>query len=112
MALLTNFISKLQMDLAERIMHTHISHFIENQGLLNDKQGGFRKGKSTISTVALLIDDILMGLNNKKFSIAAFIDLKKAFDTINHTILLKKLPHFGLSENLITWISNYLTHRV
>ena len=63
-------------------------------------------------TVALLIDDILMGLNNKKFSIAGFIDLKKTFDTINHTILLKKLPHFGLSENLITWISNYLTHRV
>ena len=98
--------------IAERIMHSHLSNFIENRGLLNNKQGGFRKGKSTISTVATLTDDILMGLNDKKFSIAAFIDLKKAFDTINHDILLKKLPHFGLNGNLITWIANYLTNRV
>ena len=97
--------------LAERMMHTHISHFIEEQGLLNEKQGGFRKGKSTISTVATLTDDILVGLNDKKFSVATFIDLKKAFDTINHAILIEKLPHFGLNLNIIYWLTHYLTNR-
>ena len=93
-------------------MHTHISKYIEDQGLFNNKQGGFRKGRSTISTVAALTDDILGGLNENKFTIASFIDLKKAFDTINHEILLKKLPHFGLNMNIINWITNYLTNRV
>ena len=60
----------------------------------------------------MLTDDILMGLNDKKYTIAAFIDLKKAFDTINHNILVRKLPHFGLDENLIAWVTNYLTNRV
>ena len=98
--------------LAERLMHTHMSNFIEEHGLLNNKQGGFRKGKSTISTVASLTDDILLGLNDKEYTVASFIDLKKAFDTINHEILLKKLPHFGLNQNLIDWIENYLTNRL
>ena len=78
--------------LAERYMHTHISQFLEIHGLFNNKQGGFRKGKSTISTVTNLTDDILRGLNDKNYSIATFIDLKKAFDTINHEILVQKLP--------------------
>ena len=79
--------------IAERLMHTHISNYVKQQGLLNTKQGGFRKGRSTISTVASLTDDILEGLNDRKFTKASFIDLKKAFDTINHKILLQKLPH-------------------
>ena len=97
--------------IAERLMHTHISNYVEQQGLLNTKQGGFRKGRSTISTVASLTDDILEGLNDRKFTTASFIDLKKAFDTINHKILLQKLPHFGLNLNLITWITSYLSNR-
>ena len=76
---------------------------------VNNKQGGFRKRKSTISTVAALTDDILIGLNNKQYTIATFIDFKKAFDTINHKILIKKLPQFGLKLNTIDWITHYLT---
>ena len=70
--------------LAERLMHSHISKFVEDNGLLTDKQGGFRKGRSTISTVADLTDEILLGINSKEYTLASFIDLKKAFDTINH----------------------------
>ena len=51
--------------IAERIIHTHISEFVETHNLLNEKQGGFRRGKSTISTVALLTDNTLEGLNIK-----------------------------------------------
>ena len=92
-------------------MHTHISNFIEGRGLITDKQGGFRKGRSTIATIADLTDDILSGLNEKEYTLAAFIDLKKAFDTINHSILLRKLPYFGISNQIVDWIRNYLTNR-
>ena len=97
--------------LAERLMHTHVSKFVEENGLITDKQGGFRKGRSTIATVADLTDEVLLGLNSKEYTLASFIDLKKAFDTINHRILLKKLPFFGLNNSIINWIGNYLTNR-
>ena len=97
--------------IAERIMHTHLSNFLENNNLLNQNQGGFRKGRSTISTVAKFTDDILLNMNNKVPTVASFIDLRKAFDTINHEILLKKLPSFGLDDHIINWLENYLTNR-
>ena len=97
--------------LAERIVHTHISSFVEQRGLLNQNQGGFRKNRSTISTTAKFIDDILLGMNEKQYTEATFIDLKKAFDTINHQILIKKLPHFGINNNIVLWIQNYRTNR-
>ena len=97
--------------IAERLMHTHLSKYIEDNGLLSNKQGGFRKGRSTISTVAELTDDISLGVNNREYTIASFIDLKKAFDTINHNILLQKLPSFGLNIVIINWIQNYLSNR-
>ena len=71
----------------------------------------FRKNGSTISTTAKFIDDILLGMNEKQYTEATFIDLKKAFDTINHQILIKKLPHFGINNNIVLWIQNYLTNR-
>ena len=92
-------------------MHTHPSNFLEHNQLLNEKQGGFRKGRSTISTVTTFTDDILLGINEKEFTVASFIDLRKAFDTINHKILLKKLPFFVLGNHAIGWIENYLTNR-
>ena len=97
--------------LAERLIHSHISKFVEEHGLITNKQGGFQKGKSTVSTVAELTDEVLTGLNNREFTLASFIDLKKAFDTINHNILLQKLPYFGLNNIIINWIRNYLTNR-
>ena len=97
--------------IAERLMHTHIANFVETNKLLSEKQGGFRKGRSTIATVAELTDVILGGLNNKEYTLASFIDLKKAFDTINHNILLMKLPFFGFNPTVIDWIQNYLTNR-
>ena len=97
--------------LAERIIHTHIANFIEVRGLLNKNQGGFRKERSTISTTAKFVDDILLGMNDSQYTVATFIDLKKAFDTINHEILIRKLPNFGINDNIVTWIKNYLNNR-
>ena len=52
-----------------------------------------------------------MGINEKENTAASFIDLRKAFDTINHNILLKRLPHFGINIKVMKWIRNYLLNR-
>ena len=97
--------------LAERIVHTHISNFLDDKELLNENQGGFRKHRSTISTTAKFIDDILIEMNERQYTVACFIDLKKAFDTINHQILMQKLPHFGINDKTCNWVQNYLENR-
>ena len=58
-----------------------------------------------------LIDDILEEIDNTNFSIGLFIDLSKAFDTINHDILIKKLISYGIRGIALEWLKNYLTHR-
>ena len=97
--------------MAERIVHTHISNFLDDKELLNENQGGFRKHRLTISTTAKFIDDILIEMNERQYTVACFIDLKKAFDTINHQILMQKLPHFGINDKTCNWVQNYLENR-
>ena len=96
----------------ERIVHSQISNILETNKLFCDKQRGFRKGKSTISTVVDYTDNILTGLKDKEYTIAAYIDFKKAFDTVNHTILFKKNSHFGLSQGIADWIGSYISNRM
>ena len=97
--------------IAERLAHTKISKFLEDNHMLNENQGGFRKNKSTIATTADFTDDIGLGLNEKKYTLASFVDLRKAFDTVNHVILVNKLHEFGLHGDTISWLSDYLTDR-
>ena len=84
---------------------------MDDNNLINDGQNGFRKRRSTIGTVAELTDDILLGINNKNYTIAAFIDLRKAFDTVSHEILSSKLHKFGFHKNIIAWLIDYLSNR-
>ena len=97
--------------IAERLAHTKLICYLETNNYINENQGGFRKGRSTVITETELTDDIGMGLNNNEYTIACFIDLRKAFDTVNHKILLNKLQNFGLHKNTISWLENYLSQR-
>ena len=82
--------------------------FFETCELLCDKQGGFHKNHSTTLSVADLTDDILNNINEGRVTLAVFIDLKKAFDTIDHQILTRKLDLMGIKGSLLNWFSNYL----
>ena len=95
----------------ERIAHSQISKYLEDANALSPHQGGFRKGKSTIDTIASFTDDILLAPNNKKYTLATFIDLKKAFDTVNHTISCNKFKYYGLHPHTNLWLNSYLSNR-
>ena len=95
----------------EHIIHNRISTFCEENTILNENQGGFRKNHSTISTVASFTDNLYEALNNKEISIATFIDFSKAFDTVNHKILLQKMSKIGVKGNTKFLLQNYLENR-
>ena len=64
---------------------------LERNNLWEINQGGFRKNHSTMGTIAKFTNDIFNGINTREITTAVFIDLAKAFDTVNHTILINKI---------------------
>ena len=97
--------------LLEHIIHNRTVTFCGEHQILNTKQGGFRKKHSITSTVAKLTDNLYQAINDHDYSIATFIDFSKAFDTVNHEILLHKLGKIGIKGNSKKLIKNYLENR-
>ena len=95
----------------EKIMFNRLSLFLENNNLLSPQQFGFRKSHSTIHPLTLFINQISNALNDKNHAIAIFCDIKKAFDTVQHSILLKKLFNIGIRGTELLWFQDYLCSR-
>ena len=95
----------------ERIVHTKITSHLENCNILLKEQGGYHKKCSTIDTISVLTNDILRNRNVGNITMAAFLDIKKAFDSVNYIILLNKLEHYGIRGLNLHWIRNYFTDR-
>ena len=95
----------------EKIMYEQINnHFIE-QDLFHNSQYGFRPKHSTEFAAIELVDRVLKQLDNGKLPLNIYVDLKKAFDTIDHNILLEKLQYYGFGENSLKLIKSYLQQR-
>ena len=95
----------------ERIIHDQIKDFLETTMYLVPQQNGFRKNKSTTKALAAIIDRILIANDGGDLAVAVFLDFKKAFDTVNHQILIWKLERAGLSRELCNLIQDYLSDR-
>ena len=92
-------------------MFNRIYTFFDSQNILSDSQYGFRKGLSTKMALISAIDYITDSLDNKSHTAGVFLDLSKAFDTVNHNILLSKLNHYGIRGNALQWFKSYLSNR-
>jgi len=95
----------------ERVVHKRLYAFLEQHLILNNKQYGFRKKHSTVDAVIKYISDISLSQDLNKSTLAVYLDLSKAFDTLNHTILLSKMEHYGIRGMPLLWFKNYLTNR-
>ena len=83
---------------------------LSNNEILYNCQSGFRKNHSTDSCLRFLHDKILKGFDKGLMTSMILIDLKKAFDTIDHDILLKKLSAIDFSNHTICWFELYLSN--
>ena len=93
------------------MVHNRIYSHSENNRILDERQGGFRPNHSTCKTTAQFLDDIYKAMNDNKLLIATYIDAMKAFDTVDHKILLLKAEHYGIKGLVLNWLKNYLTER-
>lgn len=95
----------------EKIIHKRIYSFAIKHKIFADNQYGFLKNRSTKDAFVKLTSKIYNNLDNSKPTIATFLDLAKAFDTVNHEILIKKLQIYGIRGNALDLIKSYLTNR-
>ena len=94
----------------ERAMFSRISEFLENNKLLCQSQFGFRTKRSAVDAVAHIIERIRNNHFKTQYT-CIYLDLKKAFDTIEHSRLLRKVCNIGIRGNALTWLESFLEGR-
>ena len=95
----------------ERIVHNQLYTYLEENNLLSDCQFGFRRKSSTEHAVTYFSDFIKTSMDKGKLTGAVFVDLRKAFDTIDHATLIAKLQIYGVHGKELTWFESYLFNR-
>ena len=97
--------------LVEKLVHKRLLNFLDTSNLLYQRQYGFRPRHSTLSALLDLTTQLYNSADSNKYSIGIFLDLSKAFDTVDHNILLHKLQHYGIRGISLDWFKSYLSER-
>ena len=95
----------------EWLAHNRLYQYMMDHGSLLPSQSGFRKGHSTSTCLVEFMQNLYDNKSKGRAVGVLFLDLKKAFDTMDHTILVSKLSHLGLSNNVLYWVESYLLGR-
>ena len=95
----------------EKVVYKRVYHFLTNTGQICETQYGFRSKHSCEHAIAQVVGSVLKNLEMKKSTIAVMLDLSKAFDTIEHEIMIKKLELFGVRGVCLDWFRSYLKDR-
>ena len=92
-------------------MYDRIIKFLEKFKILYEHQFGFKKGCSTHTALLALVHNLIQALDNGEYILGVFLDFSKAFDTVDHSILLDKLYHYGVRGCAYHWFQSYLSNR-
>ena len=95
----------------ERVVHKQVDSYLIFKDRLASTQSGNKRHHSTETSIIHSNDFILNAMDNKKLTASVFLDMSKAFDSLNHDLLIKKLRHIGLSSQVILWFQSYLSFR-
>ena len=95
----------------EKVMYSRLIDFLEENKILIVNQFGFRKNHSQYMVLMVLIDEVTKALENGGCVIGKVLDFSKAFDTMNHHILLEKLECYGIRGSALAWFESYLAKR-
>ena len=95
----------------EKVVFNQLSEYFKVNNLLFEGQYGFRDKHSTELATVELMDRVITALEEKRLPISIFMDLSKAFDTLDHKILLSKLQYYGVTGTALSWFNSYLSNR-
>ena len=95
----------------ERLVYNQLYLFLEKNDIIYKYQFGFRKGYSTEQAILEITDNLNSAIDNKQITCGLFLDFSKAFDTVNHNILLSKLYTYGIRGTPFKWFQSYLCNR-
>ena len=97
--------------LLEKCVYKRLTSHMESNGHLYDKQFGFRKHHGCVDAIETFIGNVLEGFDKEMHCLSIFIDLKKAFDTVKHTVILDKLRAIGVCNTELHWFQSYMHNR-
>ena len=95
----------------ERVVRKRLVQYLESNNILSGRQHGFRKGRSCLTHLLAHIDEILHSMIDDNEHDVIYLDFAKAFDKVDHELLIAKLQSCGITGNLLKWIQNFLTDR-
>ncbi|KAL1448062.1 hypothetical protein WDU94_013884 [Cyamophila willieti] len=95
----------------EKIVNTRLEEYIGQNNIIHDRQFGFRRGLGTEDALLQLTTYLHRQIDDSKKIIAVFLDVKKAYDSVDHTILLHELTKLGLDDTVLLWFKSYLKDR-
>ena len=95
----------------ERLIHSRLYQYVAANNILSTHQSGFRPKHSTVTTLLDVQEYVLNNTQKGLLTGVVFLDLKKAFDTVNNDLLLNKLQHIGIVRRELLWFKDYLTTR-